>query len=180
VHPHVEARVVDTDGRTIPCGQQGEVLIRGYLVMHGYWADDKRTQESIDGGGWMYTGDLGVLDEHGYLKITGRAKDMVIRGGENNYPREIEEFLYAHPDIQEVQVFGIPDDKFGEEVCAWVQLREGVHMDEEEIRVFCRGELAHYKIPRYVSFVGEFPMTVTGKIQKFAMRESMVEQLQNA
>ena len=180
VHPHVEVRVVDADGRTVPCGQQGEVLIRGYLVMHGYWADEERTRESIDGGGWMYTGDLGVLDEHGYLKITGRAKDMVIRGGENIYPREIEEFLYAHPDIQEVQVFGIPDDKFGEEVCAWVQLREGAALDEEEIRVFCRGELAHYKIPRYVSFVTEFPMTVTGKIQKFAMRDSMVEQLQNA
>ncbi|TDI61564.1 MAG: AMP-binding protein [Alphaproteobacteria bacterium] len=179
VHPHVEVRVVDTEGRTVPCGQQGEVLTRGYLVMYGYWADEKRTQESIDASGWMHTGDLGVLDEHGYLKITGRAKDMVIRGGENIYPREIEEFLYTHPDIQEVQVFGVPDDKFGEELCAWVQLREGVLLDEEEIRVFCRGELAHYKIPRYISFVNEFPMTVTGKIQKFAMREIMVKQLQN-
>ncbi len=176
VHPHVETRIIDAEGRTVPRGVQGEVLTRGYLVMPGYWDDAEKTSEAIDSAGWMHTGDLGVMDEEGYVAITGRAKDMVIRGGENIYPREVEEFLYTHPDIQEVQVFGVPDDKFGEELCAWVQLRDGASIEEEDVRSFCRGELAHYKIPRYVRFVDAFPMTVTGKIQKFAMRDAMIEE----
>jgi len=177
VHPHTEARIADGEGRTLPIGQQGEILTRGYLVMPGYWADEEKTNEAIDPAGWMRTGDLGVLDEDGYLRITGRAKDMVIRGGENIYPREIEEYLYTHPDIQEAQVFGVPDERFGEEVCAWISLREGRTLGEEDVRNFCRGELAHYKIPRYIRFVDEFPMTVTGKIQKFIMRDAMIEEM---
>lgn len=177
VQPHVEARVADPDGRTLPIGEQGEVLVRGYSVMHGYWADEVRTAEAIDADGWMWTGDLGVMDTDGYLKITGRSKDMVIRGGENIYPVEIENYLYTHPQIQEAQVFGIPDDRFGEEVCAWIRPHEGEALSEEDVKAYCRGTLAHYKIPRYIRFVDEFPMTVTGKIQKFAMRDAMVEEL---
>jgi fatty-acyl-CoA synthase len=174
--PHVEARIAGPDGRTLDVGQQGEILTRGYLVMPGYWNDKARTNEAIDADGWMHTGDLGVMDAQGYVRITGRAKDMVIRGGENIYPREIEEFLYTHPGIQEAQVFGIPDDRFGEEVCAWICLHNGHKLNKEDVRAFCKGDLAHYKIPRYIRFVSEFPMTVTGKIQKFAMRDSMVEE----
>jgi fatty-acyl-CoA synthase len=176
IHPHAECRIVDGDGKTLERGRQGEILTRGYLVMRGYWDDAERTAAAIEDG-WMHTGDLGTLDEEGWLRITGRVKDMVIRGGENVYPREIEEFLYTHPKILEVQVFGVPDARFGEEVAAWIQLCEGESADEEEIRAFCRGEIAHYKIPRYIRFVDEFPMTVTGKIQKFEMRQALAAEL---
>jgi fatty-acyl-CoA synthase len=176
IHPHAECRIVDGDGKTLERGRQGEILTRGYLVMRGYWDDAERTAAAIEDG-WMHTGDLGTVDEEGWLRITGRVKDMVIRGGENVYPREIEEFLYTHPKILEVQVFGVPDARFGEEVAAWIQLREGESTDEEEIRAFCRGEIAHYKIPRYIRFVDEFPMTVTGKIQKFEMRQALAAEL---
>jgi fatty-acyl-CoA synthase len=145
--------------------------------MTGYWADDERTREAIDTGGWMHTGDLATMDEEGYVNIVGRLKDMVIRGGENVYPREIEEFLYRHPKVQDVQVIGVPDTKYGEEICAWIKLREGQTATAEEIRDFCKGQIAHYKIPRYIRFVGDFPMTITGKIQKFVMREQMVREL---
>lgn len=175
--PHAQAKIVDLDGNVVRIGEQGEVLTRGYMVMQGYWDDDERTAEAIDSDGWMHTGDLGTLDEDGWLRITGRVKDMLIRGGENVYPREVEEFLYRHPKIQEVQVFGIPDDVLGEDVAAWIQLRPGEECSLEEIRAFCEGEIAHYKIPRHVKFVEEFPMTVTGKIQKFEMRSAMVAEL---
>lgn len=177
VHHHTEARIVDGEGRTVPRGVQGEILTRGYLVMHGYWDDPEKTREAIDAAGWMHTGDLGVMDDEGYLKITGRAKDMLIRGGENIYPREIEEHLYTHPAIQEVQAFGIPDARMGEEVAAWIRLHDGERLDEEGVRGFCEGVLAHYKIPRFIRFVSEFPMTVTGKIQKFEMRNAMAKEL---
>ena len=145
--------------------------------MRGYWNDEERTAEAIDASGWMHTGDLATIDEEGYGNIVGRIKDMVIRGGENLYPREIEEFLYRHPKIQDVQIFGVPDPRFGEELCAWIMLREGEETTPEDIKEFCRGQIAHYKIPRYIKFVTEFPMTVTGKIQKFAMREQMIAEL---
>jgi fatty-acyl-CoA synthase len=177
VHPHVEVKIVDEDGNIVPPGQRGELLTRGYSVMKGYWGDEERTRESIDSDGWMHSGDLAVLDDEGYGNIVGRVKDMVIRGGENVYPREIEEFLFRHPKVRDAQVFGVPDPKFGEELCAWVVLNDGEAADEEEIREFCRGQIAHYKIPRYVRFVPEFPMTVTGKAQKFAMRDAMAEEL---
>ena len=177
IHPHVEVKIVDEAGRTTPPGQQGELLTRGYSVMQGYWNDAERTAEAIDAEGWMHTGDLGVLDEAGYGNIVGRVKDMVIRGGENVYPREVEEFLYRHPKIADVQVFGVPDERFGEELCAWVVAAPGEALSEEEVREFCRGQIAHYKIPRYVKFVDAFPMTVTGKAQKFVMRDTMIEEL---
>jgi fatty-acyl-CoA synthase len=177
IHPHAQAKIIDGDGNIVPRGVQGEILTCGYLVMQGYWDDDAKTAETIDGEGWIHTGDLGTLDEDGWLRITGRLKDMVIRGGENIYPREIEEYLYRHPKIVEVQVFGVPDPKFGEEIAAWIHLREGETADAEEIRAFCKGQIAHYKIPRYIRFVDEFPMTVTGKIQKFEMRRIMQEEL---
>ena len=177
IHPHVEVKIVDEHGKTVPPDTKGEILTRGYSVMCGYWGDDKMTGEAIDGGGWMHTGDLGVLDADGYCNIVGRVKDMVIRGGENIYPREVEEYLYRHQKIQDVQVFGVPDDRFGEELCAWIKLRSGESADEEEIRDFCKGQIAHFKIPRYIRFVDEFPMTVTGKVQKFIMREKMIEKL---
>jgi fatty-acyl-CoA synthase len=148
--------------------------------MQGYWDDDEKTTEAVDADGWMHTGDLGTLDEEGWLRITGRVKDMLIRGGENVYPREVEEFLYGHPKIQEVQIFGIPDSVLGEDVAAWIQLREGEQCTLQEIREFCQGEIAHYKIPRHVKFVDEFPMTVTGKIQKFEMRNAMVAEREGA
>ena len=176
IHPHAEAKIVDDAGTTVAIGEQGEIMTRGYLVMQGYWNDADKTAEAMEDG-WMHTGDLGTLDEEGWLRITGRVKDMIIRGGENVYPREIEEFLYRHPQILEAQVFGVPDAKFGEEVAVWIQLREGEQASAEEIREFCRGEIAHYKIPRYVRFVSEFPMTVTGKIQKFQMRRALAEEL---
>jgi fatty-acyl-CoA synthase len=177
VQPHVEVKIVDPDGRLVPRGAPGELCTRGYSVMRGYWGDEEKTREAIDPGGWMHTGDLATMDEAGYVNIVGRLKDMIIRGGENVYPREIEEFLYRHPKVQDVQVIGVPDEKYGEEVCAWIKLRAGEAASEEEIRAFCRGEIAHYKVPRYVRFVDGFPMTITGKIQKFAMREAMMRDL---
>jgi fatty-acyl-CoA synthase len=177
VHPHVQVKIVDVHGRCVPRGVQGELHTRGYSVMKGYWDDPEKTREVLDDAGWMHTGDLGVMDAEGYANITGRVKDMVIRGGENVYPREIEEFLYRHAKIQAVQVCGVPDVKFGEEVCAWIQLRPGASSTAEEIREFCQNQIAHYKVPRYIRFVTEFPMTITGKVQKFAMREHMVKEL---
>jgi fatty-acyl-CoA synthase len=177
IAPHVEVKIVDLNGRIVPTGTPGELLTRGYCVMLGYWGDEERTREAIDASRWMHTGDLATIDAEGYCNIVGRIKDMVIRGGENVYPREIEEFLYRHPKIQDVQVIGVPDDRYGEEICAWVKLRPGVSATEEEIRVFCRDQIAHYKVPRYIKFVDEFPMTVTGKIQKFIMRERTIADL---
>lgn len=178
VHPHVEVKVVDpATGLIAPRGEPGELCTRGYSVMLGYWNEPAKTTEVIDTARWMHTGDLATMDAEGYLNIVGRIKDMVIRGGENVYPREIEEFLYGHPSIQDVQVIGVPDAKYGEELCAWVRLREGETAAEEDIREFCRGKLAHFKIPRYVRFVDEFPMTVTGKVQKYRMREQSIEEL---
>jgi fatty-acyl-CoA synthase len=177
VHPHVEVKIVDGDGRIVPRGVPGELCTRGYSVMLRYWDDAERTAEAIDPAGWMHTGDLAVIDAEGFCNIVGRIKDLVIRGGENVYPREVEEFLYHHPKIQEVQVFGVPDSKYGEELCAWVRLRAGETVTEEDVREFCRGQIAHFKIPRYVRFVEDFPMTVTGKMQKFLMRERMVAEL---
>ncbi|HTV38348.1 MAG TPA: AMP-binding protein [Xanthobacteraceae bacterium] len=177
IQPHLEVKIVDTQGRIVPPGMPGELLTRGYSVMLGYWGDEERTHEAIDAARWMHTGDLATIDEEGYCNIVGRIKDMVIRGGENVYPREIEEFLYRHPKIQDVQVIGVPDDRYGEEICAWVRLRPGMDAHEEEIKAFCRDKIAHYKVPRYVKFVDEFPMTVTGKIQKFIMRDRMIAEL---
>ena len=180
VHPHVEVKLIDGSGATVPIGERGELCTRGYSVMQGYWDDPERTAEVIDAGGWMHSGDLATIDRDGYCNIVGRVKDMLIRGGENVYPREIEEYLFRHPAVQMVQVFGVPDPKYGEEVCAWIVLKPGVTATEEDIRAFCRDQLAHYKVPRYVRFVDDFPMTVTGKMQKFVMRERMVEELQLA
>jgi fatty-acyl-CoA synthase len=177
VQPHIEVKLVDPNGRIVPRGEPGELCTRGYSVMQGYWNDPERTAEAVDRAGWMHTGDLATMDAEGYVNIVGRLKDMVIRGGENVYPREIEEFLYRHPKIQDVQVIGVPDPKYGEEICAWVKLRDGQSATAEEIREFCRGQIAHYKIPRYVKFVDGFPMTVTGKVQKFAMREETMREL---
>jgi fatty-acyl-CoA synthase len=176
VHPHLEIKIVDPDtGLTMPRGEPGELCTRGYSVMLGYWDEPEKTAEAIDAARWMHTGDLGVMDAEGYVNITGRIKDMVIRGGENVYPREIEEFLYTHPDIVDAQVIGVPDAKYGEELCAWVQLREGVaDLSAEAVREFATGRLAHYKIPRYVLVVDDFPMTVTGKVRKVEMREKSV------
>ncbi|GAA3529267.1 AMP-binding protein [Nocardioides daeguensis] len=175
--PHVEIRIVDpATGETVPRGEPGEFCTRGYSVMLGYWNDDAKTAEAIDADGWMHTGDLAVMREDGYCNIVGRIKDMVIRGGENIYPREIEEFLYTHPDVEDVQVVGVPDEKYGEELCAWVRLRAGADpLDADAVRAFATGRLAHYKIPRYVLLVDEFPMTVTGKIRKVEMRERSTE-----
>ncbi len=177
IQPHIEVKIVDGGGRIVPRGVAGELLTRGYSVMLGYWGDEARSREAIDAARWMHTGDLATIDGEGFCNIVGRLKDMVIRGGENIYPREIEEFLYRHPKVQDVQVFGVPDSKFGEELCAWIRLRPGEQSTEDEIRAFCRGQIAHYKIPRYVRFVDAFPMTVTGKAQKFLMREQMTREL---
>ncbi len=177
VLPHVEAKVVDLDGKMVAAGDKGELCIRGYVVMLGYWDDDAKTRETIDSARWLHTGDLAMIDAEGYCAIVGRIKDMVIRGGENLYPREIEDFLFQHPRVQTVQVVGVPDDKFGEELCAWIRLTDGETLVEEEIRAFCRGRIAHQKIPRYIRFVDSFPMTVTGKIQKFLIRRHMIEEL---
>jgi fatty-acyl-CoA synthase len=179
VHPHVEVKVIDAaTGETVERGETGELCTRGYSVMLGYWNDDERTAEAIDSEGWMHTGDLAVMREDGYCNIVGRSKDMVIRGGENIYPREIEEFLYTHPDIEDVQVIGVPDQRYGEELCAWVKLRAGAQpLDAAAIREFATGKLSHYKIPRYVMVVDEFPMTVTGKIRKVQMREETSQKL---
>jgi fatty-acyl-CoA synthase len=177
VHPHVEVKIIDSEGRIVPRGMPGEFCTRGYSVMLGYWDDEERTKQAIDAAGWMHTGDLATMDADGYCNIVGRIKDMVIRGGENVYPREIEEFLYRHPKIQDVQVFGVPDERYGEELCAWIRLRSGETLTAEEVRDFCRDQIAHYKVPRHIRFVDEFPMTVTGKIQKFIMREQMTQEL---
>ena len=175
--PWVEIKVIDDAGRVVRVGEKGEICTRGYSVMQGYWNDPERTAETIDAGGWLHSGDLAVMDGDGYVQIVGRIKDMIIRGGENIYPREIEEFLYQHPAISEVQVFGVPDEKMGEEVCAWIQLNAGHELSADEVKDYCRDKITHFKIPRYIDFVDEYPMTVTGKIQKFVMREAMVERL---
>jgi len=178
VHPHVEIRVADPEtGETVARGESGEFQTRGYSVMKGYWNEEEKTAQAIDAEGWMHTGDLAVMDVDGYVNITGRIKDLIIRGGENISPREIEEFLYSHPDIIDVQVVGVPDEKFGEEVCAFVQAREGATVNTEAVREFCQGKIAHYKVPRYVLSIEDFPMTVTGKIQKYLLRDAAVEQL---
>jgi len=178
VHPHVEIKIVDPEtGETAPRGSGGEFRTRGYSVMLGYWNDDARTAEAIDADGWMHTGDLAVMDDEGYVNIVGRIKDMIIRGGENVYPREVEEFLYTHPDVVEVQVIGVPDVRYGEEIMAWVQLRDGADTTAADIKDFCRGTIAHYKVPRYIKFTDAFPMTITGKIQKFKMREQSISEL---
>ena len=176
IQPHLEVKVVDPLGEIVPVGETGELCTRGYSVMKGYWGDEAKTRESIVDG-WMHTGDLATIDADGYCNIVGRLKDMLIRGGENIYPREIEEFLFRHPKIQSAQVFGVPDAKYGEEVCAWVVLRAGEYLTAEEVQEFCRGQIAHYKIPKYIRFVDELPMTVTGKVQKFVMRERMIDEL---
>jgi len=178
VHPYVEVKIVDPEtGLVVPRGVPGEMCTRGYSVMLGYWNEPEKTAEAIDTARWMHTGDLAVMDAGGYLNIVGRIKDMVIRGGENVYPREVEEFLYAHPAIEDVQVIGVPDAKYGEELCAWVKLRAGSELTFEEVRAYCTGKIAHYKVPRYVRFTSEFPMTVTGKVQKFKMRETSIDEL---
>ena len=174
--PHLEVKIVDAEGRTVPVGEKGELCTKGYSVMQGYWADPERTADSVRDG-WMHTGDLATLDAQGYCNIVGRVKDMVIRGGENVYPREVEEFLFRHPKVAAVQVFGVPDSKYGEELAAWIIAKPGQSCTEDEIRAFCRDQIAHYKVPRYIRFVQELPVTVTGKPQKFLMREAMVREL---
>ncbi|MDF3834611.1 AMP-binding protein [Cupriavidus basilensis] len=176
IQPHLEVKIVDGGGEIVPVGEKGELCTRGYSVMQGYWDDEPRTREAIRDG-WMHTGDLATIDEEGYCNIVGRVKDMLIRGGENVYPREIEEFLFRHPKVQAVQVFGVPDHKYGEEVCAWIVLKPGETATEDDIRAFCRDQIAHYKIPRYIRFVDEMPMTITGKVQKFVMRDRMTQEL---
>ncbi len=176
VMPHLEVKIVDEQGQIVPIGTKGELCTRGYSVMKGYWGDDERTADAIKNS-WMHTGDLATLDAEGYCNIVGRVKDMLIRGGENIYPREIEEFLFRHPKVGEVQVFGVPDSKYGEEICAWIVTKSGQSMTEDDVRNFCKGQIAHYKIPRYVKFVDALPMTVTGKPQKFIMSELMSKEL---
>jgi fatty-acyl-CoA synthase len=178
VHPHVEVKIIHLGTcQVVPIEEKGELCTREYCVMLGYWNDEEKTREAIDKAGWMHTGDLAVMDEEGYVSIVGRIKDMVIRGGENVYPREIEEFLYTHPKISDVQVIGVPDPKYGEEIMAWVKLKEANTATDEELRKFCRDKIAHFKIPRYFKFVDSYPMTVTGKIQKFVMREQSIKEL---
>ena len=175
--PHTEVKIIDQEGRVVPIGETGELCTRGYCVMLGYWNDEERTRESIDAGRWMHTGDLAVMDDEGYVNIVGRIKDMVIRGGENVYPREIEEFLYTHPKISDVQVIGVPDEKYGEQLMAWVMLKEGETATGDDLRNFCRDQIAHFKVPHYWKFVTEFPMTVTGKVRKVQMREESIDEL---
>ena len=177
IHPHVEVKIVDAQGQIVAPGVPGELCTRGYSVMLGYWDDPTRTAEAIDEAGWMHTGDLATLDAEGYCNIVGRIKDMVIRGGENVYPREIEEFLYGHPKIQDVQVIGVPDQKYGEEICAWIVPKPGVTLTADDVRAFCEARIARYKVPRYVKLVDAFPLTVTGKVQKYLMREQMKVEL---
>ncbi len=178
IHPHVEARVVDGEGRDLPRGSRGELLVRGYSVMQGYWGDEDKTAESIDTAGWMHTGDLATIDNDGYCRIVGRIKDMIIRGGENIYPAEIEDFLYNHRDVAEVAIFGVPDERYGEIVACWIVAKDGASVSDADIRAFCDGQIAHYKVPALVEFVESFPRTVTGKIQKFAMRDTVVKRRQ--
>ena len=177
IHPHVEVKIVDDTGATVPTGTQGELLTRGYSVMQGYWDDPEQTRTNIDTEGWMHTGDLATLDPDGYCAITGRVKDMILRGGENIYPREIEEFLYNHPDVSQVQVFGIPDAKFGEAVCAWIVPRQNATSTPSDLQAYCKENIAHFKVPAYIRFRNELPMTVTGKPQKFIMRDLMCQEL---
>ncbi|WP_423605624.1 AMP-binding protein [Sphingomonas sp. MS122] len=177
VQPHLECKLIDGDGAVVPVGQPGELCTRGYSVMQGYWNEPERTAESIDAAGWMHSGDLAVIDGAGYANIVGRLKDMVIRGGENIYPREVEEFLYRHPAVEDVAVVGVPDARMGEELCAWVRLRTGAEADAEAIRAFCREQIAHFKVPRYVRVVDSFPTTVTGKVQKYLIRQAMIAEL---
>ncbi|MFT6437773.1 MAG: fatty-acyl-CoA synthase [Candidatus Azotimanducaceae bacterium] len=177
VGPYQEIKIIDDNGRVVPLGDKGELCCRGYSVMQGYWDDEARTHETIDPAGWLHSGDLAEMDEEGYVQIVGRIKDMIIRGGENVYPREVEEYLYTHSDIQEAQVFGIPDEKYGEIVCVWVQLKQKGSMNEEDVKHYCRDQITHFKVPALVRFVDEFPMTVTGKIQKFKMRDTMIKEL---
>ena len=176
--PHQEVKIVNTEsGATVPLGEIGEICFRGHHIMRGYYADVEKTAEAINEAGWLFSGDLGIMDDNGYVQITGRRKEMIIRGGENIYPREIEDFIFSHPKVAEVAVFGVPDDFYGEQVAAWIELHSGETLSEEEIRVFCKENLSHFKIPKYIRFVNEFPMTVTGKLQKFKMREQMAKQL---
>jgi fatty-acyl-CoA synthase len=177
VQPHLECKLVDEAGNIVPVGTPGELCTRGYSVMIGYWDDPQKTAEAIDADGYMHSGDLATFDEQGFAEIVGRIKDMIIRGGENIYPKEIEEYLLGHPKVEDVAVVGLPDEKYGEEVCAWVRLEAGMAMDEAELRAFCKDQIAHYKIPRYIRFVDAFPMTVTGKVQKFLIREQMIAAL---
>jgi fatty-acyl-CoA synthase len=178
VHPHLEIKLIDpSTGATVPRGEPGELLTRGYSVMAGYWNDPERTADAVDDHGWMHTGDLATMDEDGYLNIVGRSKDMVIRGGENVYPREVEEFLHTHPAVLEASVIGVPDERYGEELMAWIRVREGAALTEDEVREYCQDRIAHFKRPRYVKFADEFPMTVTGKVQKYKMREQAIEEL---
>jgi fatty-acyl-CoA synthase len=177
VLPHTEVKIVDPEGRIVPVGIPGELLTRGYCVMPGYWNDPEKTAENIDQTRWIRSGDVATLDEEGFCNIVGRIKEMVIRGGEKIFPREIEEFLFTNPKVEDVQVIGVPDPKYGEEVCAWIKMRPGESATEEEMRAFCKGKIAHFKIPHYVKFVEDFPMTVTGKVQKFIMREQMIKEL---
>lgn len=177
IHPHVEVKIVDDTGAVLPSGTQGELWTRGYSVMQGYWGDAERTRDAIDRDGWMHTGDLARMDAEGYVNITGRLKDMVVRGGENIYPREIEEFLYTHPAVSQVQVFGIPDDTYGEITCAWIIAKPDAPKDPDDVRAFCKTQIAHYKVPAHILFVDDIPMTVTGKPQKFLMRDAMIESL---
>ena len=176
VHPHLEVKIVDGEGNIVPVGEQGELCTRGYSVMKGYWDDDQRTCESIVDG-WMHTGDLATFDAEGFCSIVGRVKDMIIRGGENIYPREIEEYLFRHPEISEAQVFGIPHAKYGEDVCAWIIAKPGAELTEAAIRQFCQGQIAHYKMPQHIRIVDDIPMTITGKPQKFVMRDKMLKML---
>jgi fatty-acyl-CoA synthase len=178
IHPHLEIKIIDpATGKIVPIGEPGELCTRGYSVMLGYWNNEQATADAIDKARWMHTGDLATMDAEGYINIVGRIKDMIIRGGENVYPREIEEFLYTHPKVSDVQVIGVPDARYGEEIMAWVKVNAGEHVTEEELKEFCKGQIAHYKIPRYIKFVDDFPMTVTGKIQKFLMRQTSIKEL---
>jgi len=175
--PHLETKIVDENNRVVSIGEKGEICTRGYAVMRGYWNDEEKTRETIDEGGWLHSGDIGIMDDEGYVCVTGRIKDMIIRGGENIYPREVEEFLYTHPKIQEVQVIGVPDERLGEQVCAWVKCHDGESLSDDELRAFCKNKITHFKVPHYIRFVEDYPMTVTGKIMKFKMRDTMVEEL---
>ena len=172
--PWVEIKIIDELGRVVPVGEKGEICTRGYSVMQGYWNDPEKTAETIDASGWLHSGDIATMDASGYVRIVGRIKDMIIRGGENVYPREVEEFLYQHPAISEVQVFGVPDEKMGEEVCAWIQLNEGARLSADEVKAYCKDQITHFKVPKHIRFVSDYPMTVTGKIQKFVMRDEML------
>jgi fatty-acyl-CoA synthase len=175
--PHLEVKIIDEEGAIVPVGEKGDICTRGYAVMKGYWNDPQRTAETVDADGWLHSGDLGIMDDEGYVSVVGRLKDMIIRGGENIYPREIEEFLFTHPKIQDAKVVGISDVKYGEEVCVWVQLKDQQVLSEDEIRAFCKEHIAYFKVPRYIRIVDDFPMTVTGKVQKFKMREQTEKEL---